>query len=609
MTFRTAHRLVPRLQRASRTCPVVSPPPCMAIRRAHAFTPVELKQLLPTMEDIGLQRGDQVTMAMSGGVDSSVSLRILSEMPIDLNVVYMKNWDPLLSENQPEEPETLDFNYGSIGDSPSHKKNASPCSWEKDWNDVRAVAKHVGIPDDRVKLLDFTKEYWGQVFEPSLRSWEAGLTPNPDVDCNRYIKFGALLRHIPRGKRSFLATGHYARIKRAPHAIRLCRAKDMTKDQTYYLSSITEEQLRRAIFPLGSISKVWVRRLAEYYALPTADRDESMGLCFVGERGNFGEFISQYTTPPETQGYLVNEEGEQLAQHKGLWTYTIGQGAKIANQLQPFYVAKKGIGESGQDILVVPGSDHPKLMCTRLHTRNFHWIHNKVPNAIVPGGEKKAYLQVRHRQDPISVIVSHDWNGRGLQVEFPEPVYGVAPGQVATLWYNLWCLGSGVIDKTITADELPAKSFAKRRHDENELRKARRAEKILEEERKKQKQIAANKRASEVWKDLEAGKIQVRDEVAKLPPPSNWTEEWDAPPGSVKASLRAKFRAEREAMEESKTTAGFGLRDGSKKDLSWKKREPVKQQGYQNRSWGAMPRQGPVSKGVGFGLKARVDRD
>ena len=188
----------------------------------------------------------------------------------------MRNWDPLLSESPPDDatenhrqPTSLAYSSQASSSSspPSSRPTFSPCSWEKDWEDVRAVCRHVGIPSDRVRLVDLSRDYWTRVFQPAINIWERGGTPNPDVACNRYvcsfhaqpfpkldvlivstrreIKFGALLKHIPKKSRSFIATGHYARVKRVPHATRLCRADDMDKDQTYYLSSITDHQLSR----------------------------------------------------------------------------------------------------------------------------------------------------------------------------------------------------------------------------------------------------------------------------------------------------------------------------------------------------------------------------
>ncbi|WVF67811.1 tRNA (5-methylaminomethyl-2-thiouridylate)-methyltransferase [Kwoniella sp. CBS 6097] len=409
------------------------------------------------MDDLGLRNGDHVTVAMSGGVDSATTLRILTELPIDIDVIFMKNWDPLLSESttsQNTDP-GYSLSYSSSSSSSTTLKSGSdsPCSWEKDWNDVRAVSRSIGIPSDKVKMVDLSKEYWSRVFEPSINVWERGGTPNPDVDCNREIKFGALLDVLPSKSRHFLATGHYGRIDRstAPGQARLVRAKDNNKDQTYYLSQMNDIQLSRTILPLGRLTKTQVRQLAGYWNLPNHTKEESMGVCFIGERGKFGDFIAQYTTPPESQGRLVLPSGEVVGSHDGLWYYTIGQRAKIANQAKPLFVAKKGVGVDRQDILVVPGSDHPLLSCSTVLTDTVHWIHAKYPADLLGNDvEGKINVQVRHRMKPVQALIQHDNTVQGgVRISFPSPLSGVAPGQVAAIWYDDWCLGSGVIRDTV----------------------------------------------------------------------------------------------------------------------------------------------------------------
>ncbi|WWD20918.1 tRNA (5-methylaminomethyl-2-thiouridylate)-methyltransferase [Kwoniella shandongensis] len=405
------------------------------------------------MEELGLREGDHVTVAMSGGVDSATTLRILSEFPIHIDVIFMRNWDPLLSESSTSSSSSstpFSLSYAGPSSSGSGKSlNLSPCQWEQDYTDVLRVTKQLGIPSEKVRLVDLSKEYWSRVFEPAVGVWERGGTPNPDVDCNREIKFGALLDVLPRADRHFLATGHYGRVDHSGDFPRLCRAKDKAKDQTYYLSQMSEYQLSRTILPLGRLTKPSVRRLASHWALPNHAKEESMGVCFIGERGKFGDFISQYTSPPESPGHLVNLSGKRLAPHKGLWYYTIGQRAKVANQLQPLFVAKKGVGENGQDILVVPGQDHPLLSCDRLYTDSFHWIHGCYPTEILNRNDDKVNIQVRHRMTPVRGTVSPDPTNVGaVIIDFEEPLSGVSPGQVAGVWYGDWCLGSGVIRDT-----------------------------------------------------------------------------------------------------------------------------------------------------------------
>ncbi|KAK6906472.1 tRNA (5-methylaminomethyl-2-thiouridylate)-methyltransferase [Kwoniella mangroviensis CBS 8507] len=437
---RIAARYVPRKR-------IRTPVYGYASRRSIATTVSqrEVDSLIPSLEDLGLQGGDDVTVAVSGGVDSATTLRMLCELPVNLHVIFMRNWDPLLSESPSSRAD--DSSYSLSYQSNNSK---SGCQWERDWNDVISLTRSIGISQDKVRLVDLSKEYWSRVFEPSINVWEGGGTPNPDVDCNREIKFGALMEHLPKRPRHFLATGHYGHVDHTSGQSRLMRAKDRTKDQTYYLSQMSESQLNRTILPLGKLTKSTVRQLANYWNLPNANKEESMGVCFIGERGKFGDFISQYTSPPTTQGHIVSLSGEVLGEHKGLWYYTIGQRAKIANQLKPLFVAKKGVGKDNNDILVVPGKDHPMLKCTSLTTGKFHWIHGSCPTELIVNDiERKINVQDRYRISPVFSKVRELNDGTsGVIIDLLEPLSGVSPGQVAAIWCGDWCLGSGVIRDT-----------------------------------------------------------------------------------------------------------------------------------------------------------------
>ncbi|ODN73065.1 tRNA (5-methylaminomethyl-2-thiouridylate)-methyltransferase [Cryptococcus amylolentus CBS 6039] len=430
----------------------------LSIRRSHTLSPNELKRLLPTMENLGLREGDHVTVGMSGGVDSATTLGILKDFPIHLDVIFMRNWDPLLSESSPDSdspaPQTsLSYTPSSPSSTTPKTPNLSPCEWQRDYTDVLSVSSHLGVPEAKVRFVDLSKEYWSRVFEPAVGVWESGGTPNPDVDCNREIKFGALLDVLPKNDRHFLATGHYGRISHFPSSpSRLLRAADTSKDQTYYLSQMTEYQLSRTILPLGGLLKKDVRRLALHWDLPNAKKAESMGVCFIGERGKFGDFISQYTSPPPP-GFFTTPSGTPLQQHKGLWHYTIGQKARLGGQKEVLFVAKKGVGREGQDIVVVPAG-HPALLCSSVCTASFIWIHGgEEAKAIIKERPAGVMVQVRHRMEPTPAKVEFGENLSDVKVIFDPPLVGVSPGQVVGIWHEGWCLGSGVIESTECVDE------------------------------------------------------------------------------------------------------------------------------------------------------------
>ncbi|KAF9017214.1 5-methylaminomethyl-2-thiouridylate-methyltransferase [Hymenopellis radicata] len=352
----------------------------------------------------GPKRGDSVVVGMSGGVDSSVAARLLADKDYNLSAVYMRNWD------------TRDETASDRG-----------CEWEKDWNDVQRVCKILDIP---CQMIDLSRQYWNRVFEPALRIWESGNTPNPDVWCNREIKFGALLEHLP-DKTAWFATGHYARkawTPSTPSRPLLLRAADPIKDQTYYLSSISEAGLARALFPLGDYTKAQVRDLARQYELPTAERAESMGLCFVGEKTRFSNFISSYIPP--NPGPIVREDtGKRVGTHQGLWTFTIGENARVQGMPQKMYVSDKD--EAINTIYVVPGVNNPRLFRNSIRVCDWQWIWADAPF-------------IRHRQEEVPCTVIIDENGMLVNIDRPEP--GVALGQVLVVWDEAGvCLGCGLV--------------------------------------------------------------------------------------------------------------------------------------------------------------------
>ena len=261
-----------------------------------------------------------------------------------MRAVFMRNWSTI--------DERGEMHSGSGG--------AMGCDWLRDWHDVQRVCRHLGnIP---VELIDLSRDYWVHVFEPALGQWSDGTTPNPDVECNRSIKFGALMDRVlgaqPR-EHSWLATGHYARLIRRDGYTMIARAADATKDQSFFLSSVPSSRLAHSVFPLGLMHKHETRALARKWALPTAENSESMGLCFVGERGAgahaFARFLDGYVEGGA--GDMITPDGTVVGTHCGLHTYTIGQRARLAGHTERFYVARKD--PASRRITVVPGKTHP----------------------------------------------------------------------------------------------------------------------------------------------------------------------------------------------------------------------------------------------------------
>ncbi|KAI0288208.1 tRNA methyltransferase [Russula brevipes] len=338
---------------------------------------------------------------MSGGVDSSVTAKLLSEKDYDLSAIFMRNWD------------TRDESGTDVG-----------CEWEKDWEDVQRVCKKLDIP---CQMVDLSKEYWLRVFEPAIRTWENGNTPNPDVWCNAEIKFGALIDHLPKGT-EFLATGHYARKAHDPENHR-------------------PQLMRASTLPLADIPKTQVREIARAAGLHNASRDESMGLCFVGQRRRFNDFLGDYVAP-RPGPILEVGTNVQLGRHNGLWTYTIGQGAKLRGLGQRMFVAGK---DREKNAIYIALPDHPALWTSTVTSDDFLWIWRDSPpsSAFSPQGFR-ASVQVRYRTPRVPVTVRQRWSTNAVQISFEEPHKAVAQGQIAVLYDGDRCLGCGIIDGTTT---------------------------------------------------------------------------------------------------------------------------------------------------------------
>ncbi|TIA90454.1 hypothetical protein E3P99_01593 [Wallemia hederae] len=362
------------------------------------------------------ERNKRAIVGLSGGVDSSVAAALLCEYNYDVRAVFMRNWD------------TRDeSSLSSLG-------GVKGCEWEADYEAARGVCQHLGIPSPQ--LIDLSREYWQQVFQPSLDVWEQGNTPNPDIACNRYIKFDALAKLVLKSSDDVLATGHYAQIRNGA----LHRAADRTKDQSYYLAGVCRDMLHNVMFPLGTLHKTHVRSLAHELSLPTAARSESMGICFIGERGNFGNWLNDYIHT--THGDFKTVDGATIAKHNGVHHYTIGQKARIGGMAKKWYVA----GKQGSDVIIVDSPTHDLLKCKSIITKNdINWLVDKEQYVHAPF---QATAQVRHRQQEVRCTV-HVVNDT-LNVTYLTHEMAVAPGQTCAIYIDDMCVASATIESVVS---------------------------------------------------------------------------------------------------------------------------------------------------------------
>ncbi len=353
---------------------------------------------------------------MSGGVDSAVAALLLKRAGHEVHGLFMSNWE----------------------------EDDAYCTGAQDFQDARAVADELGIPLHRVS---FAAQYRARVFEYFLTEYRAGRTPNPDVLCNREIKFGICLDYATRlGARQF-ATGHYARLRSTPSGPELLKARDADKDQSYFLHAVAREHFDRVLFPLGELTKTEVRGIAREAGLPVFDKPDSTGICFIGERP-FREFLARYI--PTSPGDIVTESGEVIGRHRGLAFYTLGQrggleiGGRAGKQEDAWYVAAKNLPRN--ELLAVQGQDHPLLISRALATGPCNWLVQPAPAKA--GVEFDSQIKVRYRQKDQGCHAKVEADG-ALRVRFTEPQRAVTPGQFAVLYDGERCLGGGVIESTI----------------------------------------------------------------------------------------------------------------------------------------------------------------
>ena len=342
-----------------------------------------------------------VVIGMSGGVDSSVAAYLLKEQGYDVIGLFMRNW---------------------------RERDGGHCTSEVDYRDAKSVARLLGIP---CYTVDFSQEYLDRVFSHFVTEYQAGRTPNPDVLCNREIKFGPFREYAMGLGADYVATGHYAGIRHEGDRHYLMRASDDNKDQTYFLHQCHEEQLSNVLFPLENISKPMVREIASKLMLSTATKKDSTGICFIGER-NFREFLANYI--PMQEGDIVCD-GEVVGKHQGVYYYTIGQrkGLGVGGEGGRWFVTAKDVA---RNILYVSHGDESILMRDEIILEDMHWI-NGEPN------EHRVTARIRHRQ-PLQ-DATYETDGDIVKVKFCQPQRAPASGQYCVLYDGMRCVGGGVI--------------------------------------------------------------------------------------------------------------------------------------------------------------------
>jgi tRNA-uridine 2-sulfurtransferase len=357
-----------------------------------------------------------VIVGMSGGVDSAVAALLLRDAGYAVQGLFMSNW------------EDDDDAY---------------CTTATDFQDARRVCERLGVALHRVS---FATQYRERVFELFLREYAAGRTPNPDVLCNREIKFGVCLDYMHRLGASRIATGHYARLRRTPSGTQLLKATDTAKDQSYFLHGVTASALDKTLFPIGELRKAEVRKLAHEAGLPVYDKPDSTGICFIGERP-FQEFLSRYLrTEP---GPIENDDGLVLGEHRGLALYTLGQrsgigiGGRAGAAAAPWYVADKNTQRNA--LIVVQHQDHPLLLSDAFDVEQMHWLNDCAADRAVECSVKTRYRQsdlncTVQLSDAQNIAACGRW-----RVTLSEPARAVTPGQYAVFYSGARCLGGGVI--------------------------------------------------------------------------------------------------------------------------------------------------------------------
>ncbi|WP_227679735.1 tRNA 2-thiouridine(34) synthase MnmA [Psychrobacter frigidicola] len=377
-----------------------------------------------TLTDIDNPATTRVIVGMSGGVDSSVSAVLLQQAGFVVEGLFMKNW---------EEDDGTEY-----------------CTAMDDLADAQSVCDKIGI---KLHTANFAMEYWDRVFEHFLAEYKAGRTPNPDILCNKEIKFKAFLDYALTLGADYIATGHYTR-RSVNYAnadgicvAQLLRGLDNNKDQSYFLHAVGGDKLAKTLFPVGELEKPVVRQIAEEYDLITANKKDSTGICFIGER-RFKDFLQQYL--PAQKGDILTDDNKIIGTHDGLMYYTLGQRGGIGiggvkdRPEEPWFVLAKDLDKNR--LIVGQGHEHPMMLSNELHAYKLDWVDGLPPAAIFSSEGLRCMSKARYRQpDQACIVTATNKDGSEVRVLFDEPQRAVTPGQSAVFYINEVCLGGGVI--------------------------------------------------------------------------------------------------------------------------------------------------------------------
>jgi tRNA-specific 2-thiouridylase len=353
-----------------------------------------------------------IIVGMSGGVDSSVAAYLLKKAGHRIEGVFMKNWEG-------DDTDTY-------------------CSAAQDLADAQAVCDQLDIP---LSMVNFADAYWERVFAHFLSEYRAGRTPNPDILCNKEIKFRAFLEYAKQQGADYIATGHYVRTEQSEHGTQLLKGKDPQKDQSYFLHTLSESQLKQSIFPIGELSKQQVREIAQKLKLNNHAKKDSTGICFIGER-KFKTFLNEYL--PAQPGTIETLDGTSIGKHEGLMFYTVGQrqglsiGGRRGKLEAPWYVSNKDMKRNV--LIVVQGDDHPALFKNTLRANDVHWV-NTPPSLYI-----NLMCKIRYRQPDQSCQINKQ-DSRYWNVNFTLPQRAIAPGQSIVFYHDDVCLGGGIISE------------------------------------------------------------------------------------------------------------------------------------------------------------------